>query len=81
MKKYLILLCDNKNKIKQKQDFRDAWVAQWLSTCSTFGSAHDPGILGFWDRVLHQAPCMEPASPSACVLPLSLSLCGSLMNK
>ena len=28
--------------------------------------------LGSWDRVSHQAPCMEPASPSACV---SASLC------
>ena len=28
--------------------------------------------LGFWDRVLHWAPCMEPASPSAWV---SASLC------
>ena len=24
-------------------------------------------ILGSWDRVLHWAPCREPASPSACV--------------
>ena len=24
-------------------------------------------ILEIQDRVLHQAPCMEPASPSACV--------------
>ena len=31
--------------------------------------------LGSWDRVLHQAPCMEPASPSAYVFAsLSLSL-------
>ena len=29
---------------------------------------------GSWDRVLHRAPCMEPASPSACVL-ASLSVC------
>ena len=34
-------------------------------------------ILETWDRVLRQASCMEPASPSACVsasLSLSLSL-------
>ena len=32
-------------------------------------------ILEFRDQVPHQAPCMEPASPSACVsAPLSLSL-------
>ena len=24
-------------------------------------------ILGSWDRVPHQAPCVEPASPSVCV--------------
>ena len=35
-------------------------------------------ILGIPDRVPHQGPCMEPASPSACV---SASLCVSLMNK
>ena len=33
-------------------------------------------ILETQDRVPHRAPCMEPASPSACV-----SLCVSLMNK
>ena len=31
-------------------------------------------ILESRNRVLHQAPCMEPASPSACAS-LSLSLC------
>ena len=35
-------------------------------------------IPGSWDRVLHQAPRMEPASTSAYV---SASLCVSLMNK
>ena len=35
-------------------------------------------IPGSWDRVPHQAPSGEPASPSACV---SASLCVSLMNK
>ena len=35
-------------------------------------------ILESWDRVLHRAPCEEPASPSAYV---SASLCVSLMNK
>ena len=42
-----------------------ASVAQWLSICL------QPGLK-------HRAPCMEPASPSACV---SASLCVSLMNK
>ena len=35
-------------------------------------------ILEAWDRDPRRAPCMEPASPSACVsasLSLSLSLC------
>ena len=35
-------------------------------------------ILESQDRVPHQAPSMEPASPSACV---SLSFSLSLMNK
>ena len=35
-------------------------------------------IPGSWDRVLHQAPYGEPASPSACV---SASLRESLTNK
>ena len=35
-------------------------------------------ILGFWDRVPHQAPRRESASPSATV---PAFLCVSLMNK
>ena len=35
-------------------------------------------ILEALDRVPHQAPCMKPTSPSACV---SASLSVSLMNK
>ena len=35
-------------------------------------------IPGPWDRVLHQAPGREPASPSVYV---SASFCVSLMNK
>ena len=43
-------------------------------------------ILESRDQVPHQAPCMEPTSPSACVsaslsLSLSLSLCLSFMDK
>ena len=34
-------------------------------------------ILEYWDRVPHQAPCMESASPSTCV---SASLSLSLIN-
>ena len=37
-------------------------------------------ILETWNGVPCWAPCMEPASPSACVS-ASLSLCVSLMNK
>ena len=40
---------------EQKQKHVGTWVAQWLSVM----------ILGSWDRVLHQASCKEPASPSA----------------
>ena len=35
-------------------------------------------ILETWDRVPHQAPCMEPASPSAC---LSVSLINKILKK
>ena len=48
------------------------WLSGWASA---FGSGRDPGI---WDLVPHQAPCGEPASPSAYV---SASLSVSLMNK
>ena len=49
------------------------WVAQWFSACLGQGV-----ILESRDQVPYQAPCMEPASPSACV---SASHCVSLMNK
>ncbi|KAM8919673.1 D-aminoacyl-tRNA deacylase 1 isoform 2-T2 [Lycaon pictus] len=51
----------------------DAWVAQRLSAC--LPSAQRV-ILESLDRVSHRAPCMEPASLSACVS-ASLSLCVS----
>ena len=54
---------------------RDTWVAQRLS--AAFSSGHDPRI---WDRVPHQAPCGEPASPSAYVS-ASLSVYLSFTNK
>ena len=50
------------------------WLSGWAPA---FGSDHDPGIQ---DWVLHQAPCEEPASPSAYVF-ASLSQSVSLMNK
>ena len=53
---------------------QDAWVAQWFGRLPLAQGV----TLGSWDRVLHRAPCLEPASPSACV---SASLCVSLMNK
>ena len=37
-------------------------------------------ILETWDQIPRRAPCMEPASPSACVS-ASFSLSVSLMNK
>ena len=40
---------------------RGGWLSGWVAA---FSSGRDPGIQ---DQVLHQAPCMEPASPSACV--------------
>ena len=36
-------------------------------------------VLETWDRVPRRAPCMEPASPSACVS-ASLSVCLSLIK-
>ena len=51
------------------------WLSSWASA---FGSGHDPGVLGSWDGILHQAPCREPASPSAYV---SASPSVFLMNK
>ena len=44
------------------------WVAQWLSL--PLAQVVTPG---YWDGVLHQDPCREPAFPSAYVS-LSLSL-------
>ena len=42
----------------------------WLGAC--LHSGHDTAIQ---DQVLHPAPCMEPASPSACVsASLSMSI-------
>ena len=50
--------------------------AKWLSGLAP--PSAQGMILESWDRVPRQAPCMEPASPSACVY---ASLCVSLMNK
>ena len=56
----------------------------WNVLGSVGGSAveHLPlaqGVIpGLWDRVPHQAPCEEPASPSAYVI---ASLSVSIMNK
>ena len=66
---------NNAFKITRESDFWSTWVAQWLSVCLPLAQVM---ILGSWDRVLHQALCEEPASPSACV---SASLCVSLVSK
>ena len=53
-------------------------IPGWLSgSAPSFGPGRDPGLR---DRVPHRAPCMEPASPSACVS-ASVCVCVSLMNK
>ena len=52
------------------------WQPRWRSGLAP--PAAQGVILETLDRVPRQAPCMEPASPSACVsasLSLSLSLC------
>ena len=46
-----------KNKI-----YWDAWMA--VVECLPLAQGMLPRS---WDRVLHRAPCMEPASPSTCV--------------
>ena len=46
-------------------------MAQWLSECLPLAQVVIPGS---WDLVLHWAPCVEAASPSAYV---SVSLCVS----
>ena len=55
----------------QKWNIGQPW---WLSSLAP--PSGKGAILETQDRVPHRAPCMEPASPSACV---SASL--SLMNK
>ena len=54
---------------------KNPWVAQWFSTC-----LRPRVILESRDGVPRWAPCMESASPFACVS-ASLTLCVSLMNK
>ena len=53
-------------------------IPGWLSGLAP-PSAHGV-ILESWGWVPHQAPCMEPASPSACVS-ASLCVCLSWINK
>ena len=60
-------------KVEDKQG-QPGWFSG-LAPPSTQGM-----ILETWNRVPRWAPCMEPASPSACVS-ASLSLYESLMNK
>ena len=58
------------------RNHRMAGIPGWLSSLA---SALAQGVIpGSWDQVPHRAPCMEPASPSACV---SASLSLSLMNE
>ena len=76
------MVCDT----KPTRD-KHLWNEQWNGSGANLGGSvveHLPSaqgvILGSWDQVLHQAPCMEPASPSACVS-ASASFSLSLMNK
>ena len=62
------------DQVSKELDNWDAWVAQRLSILLLVQGV----ILGSRDRVLHWAPCREPASPSAYV---SASLFVSPMNK
>ena len=56
--------------------FPDAWVAQRFSACLRAQG----DILKSWDRVQHQAPCMQPVFSSAYVS-ASLCVCLSWINK
>ena len=68
------------NKILKKKKKKKTGQAQWLSGLA-LPSAQGV-ILEIWDRVPSQAPCMEPASPSACVSAShSLSLSVTIINK
>ena len=74
------LISDNK--------VQESWRLKYKSTGSPGGSVvwrlplAQGVILEAQDQVPHQAPCVEPASPSACVsASLFLSLPVSLMNK
>ena len=70
MRKNLLSKTGNLEAIFEK-DWRVAGVAQRFRAASSPG--HDPGDPG---SVPRQAPCVEPASPSACVSAfLSLSVC------
>ena len=58
-----------------KDPFWGTWVAQWLNVCLQLKVwFQGPGI----ESHPHQAPCMEPATPSAYV---SASLYVSLVNE
>ena len=61
-----------------KNEIRAALVAQWFSAACR--PAARGVILEIRDRVPHWAPCMVPASPSACVS-ASLSSCVSMNKK
>ena len=52
------------NSTYQKHFKEQIWAALWHSGLAP--PAAQGVILETWDRVPHRAPCMEPASPSAC---------------
>ena len=69
------MLNSNDGKVNEKM-FGEG--GHWGSSVVECLSLAQVVILGSW--VLHWAPCMEPASPSACVS-ASLSLCVFLVNE
>ena len=80
----LSLINNNNNNKKRVFKLQSKWALskfwngqpRWLS--SLVPPSAQGVVLETWDRVPHRAPCMEPASPSACV---SASLYVSWINK
>ena len=56
----------------QRKNYRGAWEAQAVKRLPSFGSGHNPEVLG-WSPTSGSLLCWEPASPSPSACALSLS--------
>ena len=68
------ILCNCFKYLKMQKPGQPGWLSSLVPPLA------QSVILETWDRVPRRTPCVEPASPSACVC-LSRSLSLSLMNK